>query len=208
MAKESVDNVEHASTHEGVILSEESNRLIVRKLDWKIIPVVRSAFSPFNHDPTCDIIVFSTLVANTCPHQLCFTYVLQNYDKAVISQAAIFGLRTDLGLESGLRYSWVSLIFYFGHMVGMYPCSLIVQRFHPKQVCSLLTIVWAITVLTTPACNSYAGILANRSFLGLVESGVSPVFMMVAGLWYMHEEQAGLWDFTSLTSSRQLRTVY
>lgn len=44
-------------------------------------------------------------------------------------------------------------------------------------------------VLTTPACKSYSGILANRFFLGLVESGISPILMLVVGLWYTHEEQ-------------------
>jgi len=121
---------------------------------------------------------------------------MQYYDKAVISQAAIFGLRSDLDLETGLRYSWVMLIFFFGHIVGMYPCSLLAQRYRPKRVCSALSILWAIIVLTTPACKSYSGILANRFFLGVVESGVSPIFMLVVGLWYTHEEhslRSSLW---------------
>lgn len=54
---------------------------------------------------------------------MCFTYALQYYDKALLSQAAIFGLREDLGLEDGLKYSWVSLIFYFGYIAGCYPVS-------------------------------------------------------------------------------------
>ena len=54
---------------------------------------------------------------------MCFTYSLQYYDKALLSQAAIFGLRKDLDLETGLRFSWVSLIFYFGYIIGCYPVS-------------------------------------------------------------------------------------
>lgn len=99
-------------------------------------------------------------------------------------------MRDDLDLQDGLRYSWVGLIFYFGHMVGMYPCSLLAQRFRPKRVCSILTIIWGIIVLLTPACTSYSGILANRFFLGLVESGISPIFMLVVGLWYTQKEQS------------------
>jgi hypothetical protein len=57
---------------------------------------------------------------------MCFTYALQYYDKALLSQAAIFGLRDDLGIQDGLKYSWVSLIFYFGYIAGCYPVS-------PKQ---------------------------------------------------------------------------
>ncbi|KAJ4226413.1 hypothetical protein NW759_005000 [Fusarium solani] len=159
VGKPSLDAVEDITELEPVTLDSETNKRIVRKIDWKLMPI------------------------------LCITYALQYYDKAVISQAAIFGLRSDLGLESGLRYSWVMLIFFFGHMVGMYPCSLLAQRFRPRRVCSTLNIIWAMIVLTTPACKSYSGILANRFFLGLVESGISPILMLVIGLWYTHEEQ-------------------
>jgi len=37
---------------------------------------------------------------------LCITYGLQYYDKAMLSQAALFGLREDLGLNIGNRYSF------------------------------------------------------------------------------------------------------
>jgi MFS family permease len=74
-------------------------------------------------------------------------------------------------------------------MAGMYPCSLLTQRFHPKGVCSTFTIGWSIIMLTTPACTSYSGLLANRFFLGIAEAGVSPVFMLVCGMWYTHSEQ-------------------
>lgn len=106
-----------------------------------------------------------------------------------MSQAAIFGLREDLNITDGLKYSWVSLIFYFGYMAGTYPVSLLAQRFPIRIVCVVICIVWSVIILCTPACTSYAGILVNRFFLGLVESGVSPIFMLVVGLWYTHTEQ-------------------
>ncbi|KAL7931818.1 pyridoxal phosphate-dependent transferase [Trichoderma chlorosporum] len=96
------------------------------------------------------------------------------WDKGLLGQLAVFGLRTDLGLT---------------HIAGMYPGSLLVQRFHPKRTCSILAIVWPIVMLTTPACTSYSGILVNRFFLGVVEAGVNPVFMLVVGTWYTHSEQ-------------------
>ncbi|OGE49565.1 hypothetical protein PENARI_c020G08328 [Penicillium arizonense] len=122
--------------------------------------------------------------------QMCFTYALQYYDKALLSQAAIFGLRDDLGLEDGLRYSWVSLIFYFGYMAGCYPTYSI------RVVCPIICFLWAVVVLCTPACTSYAGILVNRFMLGVIESGVSPSFMLCTGMWYTHSEQvlrSSLW---------------
>lgn len=143
---------------------------------------------------------------------MCFTYGLQYYDKALLSQAAIFGLRDDLGLEDGLRYSWVSLIFYFGYVAGCYPVSnldrflspaltlaqtsLLSQTYSVRVVCPVICFVWAVIVLCTPACTSYAGILVNRFMLGLIESGVSPGFMLCTGMWYTHSEQvlrSSLW---------------
>lgn len=53
---------------------------------------------------------------------MCFTYALQYYDKALLSQAAIFGMRDELDLsDHPLRYSNVSMIFYVGYIVGCYP---------------------------------------------------------------------------------------
>ena len=144
---------------EPMVIDAETNRKLLRKIDWRLMPV------------------------------LCFTYAIQYYDKGLLGQAAIFGMKTDLGLTQGYAFSWVSLIFYFGHIAGMYPCSLLAQRFHPKRVCSVLTIIWSIIMLTTPACKTYSGILANRFFLGVVEAGVSPVFMLIVGMWYTQSEQ-------------------
>ncbi|KAH6982676.1 major facilitator superfamily domain-containing protein [Ilyonectria destructans] len=147
-------------------LDEATNKRLLRKIDWRLMPV------------------------------MCFTYSLQYYDKAILSQAAIFGLRVDLDLTDGLKYSWVSLIFYFGYIVGTYPISYLAQRFPTRNVCTVICICWSIVILCTPACTSYAGLLANRFFLGLIEAGVSPIFMLVVGLWYTHSEQvmrSSLW---------------
>ncbi|KAH6624054.1 major facilitator superfamily domain-containing protein [Chaetomium sp. MPI-SDFR-AT-0129] len=141
------------------VLDEETNKKLLRRIDWRVMPV------------------------------LCFTYALQFYDKALLSQAAIFGLRADLGLEDGLTYSWASLIFYFGYIAGTYPVSLLAQRYPTRIVLTAICLLWSVVVLTTPACRNAKDFLVNRFFLGLIEAGVSPIFMLVVGLWYTHAEQ-------------------
>lgn len=128
-------------------------------------------------------------LACPCAKKLCFTYALQYYDKALLSQAAIFGMRADLDMMDGLRYSWASLIFYFGYMAGTYPISLLAQRFPTRWVITTICLLWGVVVLATPACKTFEHFLVNRFFLGLIEAGVSPMFMMVVGLWYTHAEQ-------------------
>jgi hypothetical protein len=148
--------------------AEENN--LRRKIDWKLMPV------------------------------LCVTYGLQYYDKAMLSQAvcrrpysstlrskvldmltlqALFGLRTDLDLTVGDRYAWSASIFYLGFILGAYPAMILAQRFPVERVASAIVTLWGLTLILTTACTSYRGIYAQRFFLGFLESGVSPMFMLI-----------------------------
>ncbi|KAI9880071.1 MAG: hypothetical protein M1823_006768, partial [Watsoniomyces obsoletus] len=127
---------------------------------------------------------------------LCITYGLQYYDKAMLSQAALFGLRTDLRLDVGDRYSFSSAIFYLGFIVGAYPAILMAQRYPIERVASGIVFVWGLCLICTAACHNWQSLYAQRFFLGLLESGISPMFMIVVGGWYKKNEQAfrmGAW---------------
>ncbi|KAE8336588.1 hypothetical protein BDV24DRAFT_178466 [Aspergillus arachidicola] len=128
---------------------------------------------------------------------MCITYGLQYYDKVVLSHAAIFGLLKDLDLVAQpTRYSNVSMIFYCGYLVGSLPISYLAQIFPTGIVCGTTVVLWSVVVMCTPACTSYQGLLVNRFFLGLIESGVAPSFMLVVSAWYTKREQvlrSGLW---------------
>ncbi|KAL3448314.1 major facilitator superfamily domain-containing protein [Aspergillus insuetus] len=139
---------------------------LVRKIDWKLLPL------------------------------LCLTYGLQYYDKAMLSQAALFGLREDLNLSIGNRYSMSAAIFYLGFIVGAYPTMILAQRFPIHHVASGTVTLWGICLILTPACHNYQSLYAQRFFLGLLESGISPLFMVIVGGWYKKDEQAlrmGIW---------------
>ncbi|KAB8242424.1 major facilitator superfamily domain-containing protein [Aspergillus flavus] len=139
---------------------------LVRKIDWRLLPV------------------------------LCMTYGLQYYDKAMLSQAAIFGLRQDLGLIVGNRYSMSAAIFYLGFIVGAYPTMFLAQRYPIHHVASGIVTLWGICLILTSVCHNYQSLYAQRFFLGLLESGISPMFMMIVGGWYKKNEQAlrmGIW---------------
>lgn len=137
-----------------------------RKIDWKLMPV------------------------------LCLTYGLQYYDKAMLSQAvreisdlgltilttieqALFGLREDLGLLTGTRYSYTAAIFYLGFVLGIYPTMLLAQRFPVERVASATVTLWGICLILTTVCTNYKGIYAQRFFLGALESGINPMFMLI-----------------------------
>ncbi|KAK5941166.1 hypothetical protein PMZ80_006443 [Knufia obscura] len=127
---------------------------------------------------------------------LVLTYGLQYYDKAMLSQAAIFGLRTDLGLSIGNRYSFSASIFYLGFIVGATPAIIIAQRYPIERVAFTIVIVWGACLMCTAACHNYQSLYAQRFFLGFLESGVSPMFMLIVAGFYKKDEQAlrmGAW---------------
>ncbi|KAK4939807.1 hypothetical protein LTR10_019980 [Elasticomyces elasticus] len=127
---------------------------------------------------------------------LVICYGLQYYDKAMISQAALFGLRTDLKLTVGNRFSFASSIFYLGFIAGAYPAIIMAQRFPVERVAASIILAWGVCLICTPACHNWQGLFAQRFFLGFIESGVSPMFMLVVGQFYKKNEQAlriGVW---------------
>ncbi|KIV94043.1 hypothetical protein, variant [Exophiala mesophila] len=139
---------------------------ILRKIDWSLLPL------------------------------LCLTYGLQYYDKAMLSQAAIFGLRDDLNLSVGNRYTFSSAIFYLGFLSGSYPSTVLAQRYPIERVAGGLVLLWGVSLMATAGCTNFQGLYAQRFFLGFLEAGISPIFMLVVGGWYEKSEQAlrmGAW---------------
>ncbi|KAJ4194763.1 hypothetical protein NW759_016479 [Fusarium solani] len=124
------------------------------------------------------------------------TYGLQYYDKSMLSQAAVFGLRHDLHLETGNRFSFSSSIFYIGFIAGAIPTILMAQRYPIERVAATVVGIWGICLLGTMGCQNYRGLYAQRFFLGILESGISPMFMLIVTGFYKKDEQAmriGFW---------------
>lgn len=56
--------------------------------------------------------------------------------------------------------------------------------------------MWGVTALLTIVCTSYEGLVVQRVFLGVLESSISPGFVLITSQWYKKSEQAarlGVW---------------
>ncbi|EJT96617.1 MFS general substrate transporter [Dacryopinax primogenitus] len=136
---------------------------------------------------------------------LTFSYGLQFYDKFVFSSGALFGMLADLQLQtsvpgtntmSTLRYSTATAAFYWGYIVGVLPIALLLQRLPVAKALSTLIFVWGVIVILTVTVTSFPGAVVQRFFLGLVESAVSPGFVLVSSMWYTRSElplRLGIW---------------
>jgi MFS family permease len=82
-------------------------------------------------------------------------------------------------LEIGNRYSFSAAILYLGFMVGAYPAMTLAQRFPIERVASCIITLWGICLILTPVCFNYQTLYVQRFFLGMLEAGVSPMFMLI-----------------------------
>jgi MFS family permease len=108
---------------------------------------------------------------------------------------ALFGLRDDLHLRTGNRYSMSAAIFYLGFIVGAYPAMYLAQRFPIERVASGIVTVWGLCLILTVVCRDYKELYAQRFFLGLLESGISP--MSLSALSIRRMSKPSEWGMSS-----------
>ena len=89
---------------------------------------------------------------------------------------------TDPVRFSTQRYSTATAAFYWGYIIGVLPIALVLQRLPLAKTLSLLIALWGVIVMLTVTVTGFHGAVAQRFFLGVVESAVSPGFVVCAYL--------------------------
>ncbi|KAJ5088918.1 Major facilitator superfamily domain general substrate transporter [Penicillium angulare] len=116
------------------------------------------------------------------------TVVLAAIDKVIISNAAIYGMKTDTHL-TGNQYSWVGSIFYFGYLVFEYPAALLIQRLPVAKLYMGMVAGWAVMLLCTAATQNFAGLATVRFLMGMLEASVFPISSILTVMWWKTSEQ-------------------
>ncbi|KAJ6124208.1 hypothetical protein N7471_011525 [Penicillium samsonianum] len=119
---------------------------------------------------------------------LAFTYMIQFLDKSCVSYAALWGMVEDAHLVND-QYSWLTTIFYLGYMAGEFPINMLFQKFDIAKTCGIFIILWGATLLCMTAGHNFAGLATARLFLGILEAGVSPCFVLLTTMFYKRSEQ-------------------
>ncbi|KIW19111.1 hypothetical protein PV08_03403 [Exophiala spinifera] len=117
-----------------------------------------------------------------------FCYMLQFMDKLALSQATLLGLRKDIHLH-GSEYSWCSAVFYFGYLAWSWPSSYLIVRFPTGKYASVMVFIWGVILMCHAACQSFAGLMTARFFLGVGEACLAPAFALITGMFYTRKEQ-------------------
>ncbi|ODV80434.1 allantoate permease [Suhomyces tanzawaensis NRRL Y-17324] len=125
---------------------------------------------------------------------MCLLYCFQYMDKVSNSYASILGLRSDLEMK-GDMFSWSGSAFYLGYLFFEYPAVRILQKFPVAKAVGIFVVLWGI-VLCLHSVPNYAGFITLRTILGMLESSITPAFVIITGQYYRKEEtflRTALW---------------
>ncbi|KII94788.1 hypothetical protein PLICRDRAFT_47802 [Plicaturopsis crispa FD-325 SS-3] len=112
-------------------------------------------------------------------------YFTQFLDKTSLNYASIMGLPIV-----GENYNLVSMAFYLGFLAWEFPTSYISQKVRLAKYLGGNIIVWGALLMLHAATTSFSGFFALRFLLGMCESCVAPILILIISMFYKKDEQA------------------
>ncbi|OSX60459.1 hypothetical protein POSPLADRAFT_1171562 [Postia placenta MAD-698-R-SB12] len=125
---------------------------------------------------------------------LCVLYLLAFLDRVNISNAAVFGLKTDLKLE-GNQYNTALVVFFVPYVLFEIPSNALLKHFKPHVWLPLCMFLFGLVSICQGLVHNFSGLAACRFFLGLVESGVFPACFYLIAMWYKRAEAQKRYSF-------------
>ncbi|PMB68162.1 putative transporter [Beauveria bassiana] len=116
-------------------------------------------------------------------------YLFSFLDRVNIGNARLYGLEEDLNLSSSQFQVAVS-IFFVPYLLFEVPSNLVLKLFTPRRWLALLAVSWGLVATLSGLVTSYAGLLACRLVLGVVEAGLFPGLTVYLTLFYTKHELA------------------
>ncbi|KAF7551300.1 hypothetical protein G7046_g7761 [Stylonectria norvegica] len=126
---------------------------------------------------------------------MCVAMMVFTIDKSTLSYSSIMGIQEDTNLTDD-QYSWLGSIFSLGYLVSNIPCAFIIQKVSLSKWVAVTMSLWGTVLACMAAAPSFGSLFAIRLILGFLEASITPVFLIMTGMWYSRPEQAyrmGLW---------------
>ncbi|KAJ7744518.1 MFS general substrate transporter [Mycena maculata] len=112
-------------------------------------------------------------------------YFTQFLDKTSLNYASIMGLPI-----TGQKYNLVSAAFYFGFLVFEFPTVYISQKLRVAKYLGVNIVLWGIILMLHSVGTSFGAFFALRFLLGMCESCVAPILILIISMFYKKNEQA------------------
>ena len=120
---------------------------------------------------------------------LAAVYFLQFLDKTTLSYTAVMGIRKDAHLV-GQDYSNLGMLFYIGFLAAEFPTQYLAQHISRLGIyLGVNIVIWGFVLGCHAACSNFAALAICRTLLGVFESCVAPILVLIIAMWYKKNEQ-------------------
>ncbi|OSC99141.1 MFS general substrate transporter [Trametes coccinea BRFM310] len=111
-------------------------------------------------------------------------YCTQYLDKTALSYASIMGFPV-----TGQGYNVVALSFYIGFLIWVFPSMYIAQRLRLAKYLGANIVAWGVIMMLHAIPSSFGPFFALRLLLGMLESCVAPILILIVSMFYKKNEQ-------------------
>lgn len=95
-----------------------------------------------------------------------------------------FGIADDAGIQ-GLLHS----AFFWAYALMQVPCGIVADRYKPRAIIALATVVWGCFQGLGALCSNYITFAATRVGLGISEAPIMPAGAKLMGVWLTPNER-------------------
>ncbi|TEB34142.1 MFS general substrate transporter [Coprinellus micaceus] len=140
--------------------AQEAERNLVRKLDWRILPVT------------------------------CLLYLFAYLDRSNLGNARLQGLPEDVlgGDPTGKKFDWIVSVFYISYIVCQIPAVIASKLFPPRVWMAFAAMGWGISSTLMASAVNFAGLVVCRLAIGVFEAGFGPAIPLYFSLFYTKAE--------------------
>ncbi|GAA6037418.1 hypothetical protein JCM8097_008561 [Rhodosporidiobolus ruineniae] len=173
LEKQRIEHISRPGTRtdpEGLVVDKAYEKAVVRKVDWRLIPILSAI------------------------------YAISLIDRTNISVARVAGMGRDLQLTVGERYSIITLVFFVPYVIFEAPANLLIRKIGVRNQLATITIAWGAVMLGMGWLKTWEQLLVCRVLLGLMEAGFFPGCVYLLSTWYTRYEQQRRFAFFYLTS--------
>ncbi|KAF5332071.1 hypothetical protein D9758_016261 [Tetrapyrgos nigripes] len=111
-------------------------------------------------------------------------YFTQFLDKTSLNYASIMGLPI-----TGQNYNLVSMAFYLGFLFWEFPTVYLSQKTRVAKYLGVNVVIWGAVLMLHSVGTSFGAFFALRFLLGMCESCVAPILILIISMFYKKDEQ-------------------
>lgn len=143
LEKSGADFHEHAFESDPILdrYTAKEEKQIRHRIDWRLIPA------------------------------LGLMYGVSLMDRKNVSNAAIAGMRVDLELDVGYRYSLITLCFFITYVLFQPPMTVLCRKIGPRIFLPGICLAWGIVIIGFGFSKTWTTLVGLRFLLGLLEAG-------------------------------------